>query len=503
MCRHRYIDYEFLSEDKQYCDFNKLIDLPLDKDGLCIFHSADIDWKREMGFVEWLKQLKEIFIEKKKKINFTEFHFTAVKEKNQIDYLHLLTDADLKHSTFHHMIHGEHLTIHGSLNFSHCILYPVIRFADCHFKGQLKLTEIEVTDDSLVPIMIFHECELHDTFYYVHNKNVNMNFSFRGCEFHSIQMEDFTNDEDIGEFECVNCDIKVFYLRNCIIYNPDFSYTKFYTSEIQNVVFREETVFDHIKVESNLKFYGGEDYSIFDGTTRFDVDFEKLNGQIYFENANLSTFLKPHKEKLFEFEKRENGKVQIGSGCIKYRVLSPDIKYKIKDFHQHLITEIGHSFATFFTQYNGFNLGIEVRNKTKQDITLFYFTDDDVDKDEFMQMLGMVSERIFGMSSEHVIETPVHQDAVVNFQIDLIRTVTKIAYQIQKHNWKIGDSKAFFESLNLSPNIHLDEKSTHAFLQSIDVNDFLKTVQNLSISVTQNGDNSKFIGFVNTDKINE
>lgn len=499
MCKHRYQDYESLPKEKQYCSFNELIDLPTDKDGMCIFHSTDIRWKQEQDFVKWLTSLRVTLIEKQEDINFAEFHFVAEQNKSQIDYIQTLTDADLQYSTFHHMIHGEDIIIQGSLNFSHCTLYPVIRFANCRFQGLSKFTEINITDDSLVSMMIFHECIFSDTFYYVHNKLVNMNFSFRGCEFDSIQMEDFRNEEYVGEFECIDCNIKVFDLRNCMIYNPDFTGTTFYTADIYNVAFREETVFNDIKVENNLKFVGGTDYSIFEGTTNFDVDFQNLKGNLYFENANLSTFLKPHKERLLEFEKKENSKVEIGTGCIKYRVLSSDFKFKLKDFHHHLITEIGHSFATFFTQYNGFNLGIEVRNKTKHDITLFYFTDDDIDKDEFLQMLGNASSRIFGVETENIQETPSHQDAVVNFQIDLLRSLTKIAYQIQKNNWQISDSKAFFNSLNLNPNIYLDEKSTHAFLEKINVNEFLQTVKGLSINVNQKGDKNIFIGVVNKE----
>lgn len=500
MCKHRYKDYESLPKEKQYCFFNELIDLPLDKDGMCIFHSTNIKWKREQDFVKCLEKLKETLIEKQQDLNFSEFHFVAGKGKTEINYFHLFTDSDLQYSTFHQMLHGEDLNIQGSLNFSHCTLYPIIRFVDCNFEGTIKFTEIDVTDHSLEPMMIFHECMLSDTFYYVENKKVNMSFSFRGCEFDSIQMEDFRNEEYIGEFECMDCDIKVFDLRNCMIYNPDFTGTTFYTADIYNVSFREETVFENITIESNLKFVGGDDYAIFEGTTRFMVDYDNLQGQIYFENANLSTFLKKDKEKLLEFEKKENGKVQIGSGCIKYRILSPDMTYKIKDFHQHLITEIGHSFATFFTQYNGFNLGIEVRNKTKNNITLFYFTDDDVDKEEFIQMLGMVSERIFGVVPENMVETPHRQDAVVDFQIDFIRSLTKIAHRIHNKNWGIKDSKIFFDALNFSPNIYLDEKSAHAFLEKIDVNDFLQKVKGLSVNVNQKGDKNTFIGVVSAEK---
>lgn len=204
---------------------------------------------------------------------------------------------------------------------------------------------------------------------------------------------------------------------------------------------------------------------------------------------------------MLDYERRENGKIEIGSGCIKYRIVSDDIVYPLRDSHQHFITEVGQAFSSFFTQYNGFNLGVEVRKKTKTDITIFYFTDDDIDKKDFMRMLGESSLRVFGVNNQNIEENSTHHDALINYQLDLMRSFTKIAYQIHKNNWKMSDSKTFFNALNLSPNIYLDEKATHAFLQNINVNEILKTLTELSVNVNQDGPNNTFIGVVNTEKM--
>ena len=501
MCKHRYRDFESLEEDKQFCSYSSFIELPVDPDGLCVFHSMDIQWKKEQDFVKWLTKLKMAMIEKKAYIKFKDFHFIARKGKHQIDYFELLTETEIENCIFHQMISAKNMCISGDLSFTHCTFTSPLHFSDCHFEGTVTFMHTAVSEDTEIPIMIFQKCTFDETFHYVHNPAVNMDFSFRACTFDAVEFVDFSNKNTLGQFEFVECKVQVFDMRNCIIESPDFKGTTFYSADIENVSFRGETIFNDIKVKSHLNFIGGENHKIFDGVTHFAIDFSNLEGQIYFENANLSTFLKSHKEALLEFEKRENGKIGIGSGCIKYRILSDDMVYRLKDFHQHLIREIGHSFASFFTQYNGFNLGIEVRNKTKHDITLFYFTDDDIDKALFIQMLGDTSARVFGVVPENIDETSSRQDALVNFQIDLIRSLTKISYQIQKQNWGISDSKTFFNALNLNPNIHLDEKSTHAFLEKIDVNDFLKAVQELNINVNQNGDKNTFIGFLDSGKI--
>jgi hypothetical protein len=361
-----------------------------------------------------------------------------------------------------------------------------------------------VSEDTEIPIMMFRKCHFYQTFHYVHNPAVYMDFSFQNCVFDSVEFTEFSNLKTLGQFEFVKCSVGIFNMTDCIIYNPDFTNATFGSAEIENVSFREETIFNSIRVKSHLHFTGGEDHKIFDGVTHFDVDFENLQGNIYFANANISTFLKEDKERLLDYEKRENGKVQIGSGCIKYRMLSPDYTYQLKGSHQHLITDIGHSFSTFFTQYNGFNLGVEVKNKTKRSITLYYFTDDDIDKKTFIRILEETSGRVFGVVPSHIRkETASRRDALINYQIDLTRSITKIAYLMQKQDWKISESETFFRSLYLNPHIQLNEEAVHAFLKSIDVNDFLKAVQNLSITVNQIGNHNKFVGYVDTKNLVE
>lgn len=503
MCNHRYQNYESLPENEQYCSFNKIIDdLPLDKDGLCIFHSTDIQWKQKQDFVKWLIVLKNTLIEKKHYIKFQDFYFIARSGKHQIDYLELLSEAEIENGIFHQMIFAENMCVTGDLSFMHCVFSSALHFSNCHFEGTITFMQTDVTDDTKDPIMIFQKCTFYQTFHYVHNPAVEMDLSFRSCVFDAVEFTDFSNKKTLGQFEFVECTVSVFDMRDCIIYDPDFKGTTFNTADIENVSFRGETVFNFIKVESHLNFIGGEDHNIFDGVTHFNVDFENLQGNIYFENANISTFLKADRERLLDYERRENGKVQIGAGCIKYRLLSPDYTYQLKGSHQHLIAEIGHSFATFFTGYNGFNLGVEVRNKTKRSITLYYFTDDDMDKETFIRILEGTSGRILGVVPSHIKrETAFRRDAIINYQIDFTRSITKIAYLMQKKDWKMRDSATFFKSLFLSPNIILNEEAAHAFLKNIDVNDFLKAVQNLNLTINQIGNNNKFIGFVNTNKL--
>lgn len=501
MCNYRYSDYESVMKERQYCSSGDFLDLPLDKDGLCIFHSTDIEWKQQQDFVEWLEAYRDLLIEKDELINFSEFHFVAGQDKSYIDYLDLLGNADLLNATFHDLILCNEITVQGVLDFSKCTFHPVMRFSNCVFENDIKFTEIDVVDHVQIPLIVFMDCNFNNTLHYVHNQRVKMNLSFQRCEIDSMEIRDICNEQELGVFDITKCEIKVFDLRDCVIHNADFTDTKFYSADIYNVAFREETVFERIEVESHLKFFGGDESSIFEGITRFKLDYEKLQGQISFHNATLSSFLKHDKEQLLDYERRENGKIEIGSGCIKYRIVSDDIVYPLKDSHQHFITEVGQAFSSFFTQYNGFNLGIEVRKKTKTDITIFYFTDDDIDKKDFLRMIGESSLRVFGVNNQNIEETSAHHDALINYRLDLLRSFTKIAYQISKDNWGIKESKAFFSALNLSPNFYFDEKATHAFLENINVNEFLQSMNELNLHVNQNGPKNVFIGVVNTNKM--
>lgn len=153
-------------------------------------------------------------------------------------------------------------------------------------------------------------------------------------------------------------------------------------------------IIDEVSVKNNnihdpsmLEFYKRQKCQIDGVFQKFDMilsDYGKILQDFKYQNSRLSAML---------LEKREDEKILINSGYTKYRILLPDMTFKIKDSHQYLITEMAHSFTTFFTEINGINLNFEVRSKTKHNITLFYFTDENIDKEEFTQMLEIFSKR--------------------------------------------------------------------------------------------------------------
>lgn len=117
------------------------------------------------------------------------------------------------------------------------------------------------------------------------------------------------------------------------------------------------------------------------------LDFtEDSKGTTIIENFNLNKFENNSKLRLFEAEK--TGRVQIGTGCRKYKNRTPIKRIDIDDHNQNLVTELANTFAQFFKSKNGLNLGVEIEKQTNEFIEFYYFSDADIDYSTFLQMLA-------------------------------------------------------------------------------------------------------------------
>lgn len=505
MCKHRYNHFN-LGEDNGSCKLQEKLTqaIPIDKNGMCIFHSQEVEWKSENDFNSWLSLLIESY-GKEQSVDLREVYFIKDSVKDTIDYLEQLVDATIDGASFLDSINCENKEFIGKLNFESCHFPSVVIITDCVFKDDVIFNELRTLGDSVAPIISIEGCRFEKFFTY-DSPDLKMNFSIKDSHFDSVQFMNLTNDKELGSFDFVNCVTEIFEINDSVLHSwIDFSGSEFNTAEFEGVSFSGQTSFSGIKVKKNLKFHGKNLNYIFDGITNFSIDFEQLQGEIYFENTNLSNVLKRDKDLLMDYEKKDSGKVKIGPGCIKYRIMTPDLTYQIKEDHQHLISEIGTSFATYFTKHNGYNLGVEIRNRTRYSITLFYFTDEDFAQEEFTQLLGITSARIFGLISDTTSQVSINEDALIDFKIDMMRSFSKAAHQIQKGNWSKESSGAFFGPLLVGNHFHLDVDAANLFLENINFIEALKLMGNehgAKIAVYQTGETNIFIPKIEANSVN-
>ena len=120
-------------------------------------------------------------------------------------------------------------------------------------------------------------------------------------------------------------------------------------------------------------------------------------GIILFENVNFTKFNLESRDHLTRLEK--TGKVQIGSGCIKYRFQTEPRTISISHGNASLILEICHTFTNYFTVSNGLNLGFEVVGRDKAGVSFIYFTDEDISKRDFFERLAKTEQQLVSLLS--------------------------------------------------------------------------------------------------------
>lgn len=503
MCNYNYIRNIEDNTEERCClkDRFKNEVLPYDEDGKCIFHSKDIKWKKENHFVNWLKKLVESF-DIKEKNDLRGIQFVSDSSSKSIDYLELLENANLKDSFFHQELEVQNRAgIAGSLDFSNCSFHKGLSFVNCKFYATVKFENITVSfDESNTHKILFENCHFEEYFIFKNTQDLLAHLSFNKCYFkEEVIFKDFTNSNKSSfEFtECI-CEKNTEFEEVIILEWIDFSKTKFDHAVFKNCSFEGETSFNGIRVENNVNFIGDEDFRIFNGMTSFDIDFENLKGEISFQNANISNIYKLHKDRFLEVEKNTNGKVKIDSGCIKYRRVSPDYIFDIKSEHHHFILSLGGTFSNYFTKYNGFNLGVEVRSKTSKKITIFYYTDEDVDEDLFLQILEQTSEKVSSLFQNNHTINP-EKDEELNLYIDIYSNLMKISNQIRLGKWNISDSSKILKPIIFSPKISIDAKDLHSNIRNLIPIEQAEEIKiNISSTLNNYGEKSFIIGNLNS-----
>jgi len=173
----------------------------------------------------------------------------------------------------------------------------------------------------------------------------------------------------------------------------------------------------------------------------------------------------------------KSGKVEIGSGCIKYRFQTEVRTILIGESNASLILEIAGTFANYFTAQNGVNLGLEVTERTSEHIAFFYFTDEDIQEEEFLARLRWTEQDLWNLlaaspdvfqlldGSAEALTTP--QNAIIN-TVDgvsaLIGTFFRVGIRIAMGRWRENDTTSLLEAIRFNPDsIEARAASLHKF----------------------------------------
>lgn len=518
MCNHKYsknwhryglnIDqcaytqmYQHLKDEKnpklQIIDFQA--ELPLDKNGMCLFHSYDLNWKRENEFTKKFKQLVELLDEydTKQYYDFAEFVFVGdckSKKNSEIFEFKLFETVFKKEAKFYGAVFID------SVEFNGVTFKTGVNFDDATFKKRLVMQKC-ILDSAGFQNTVFEKEAVFGNIYFS-----NSNTTFTGSVFYnSVRFWDskfegmtifsgaiFNKSEGI-DFAAIFRNIvfehiaiftdSTFYcpveFREVAFYlNAEFTDISFMASKSTIRYSQSNTLFHDIDLKENgiILFESTDSQKkLFNET---DVDFhfkEDIKGIIRFKNVNFNNISNKSREQLKRFEKA--GNVEIGPGCIKYRFQTETKTIFVGKDNQCLILELTQTFTNYFTAKNGWNLGFEIMARESDRILFFYFTDEEITEDQFLERLKSTEKDLWNLiyqyphSKELALKKKnvthgfpqIPSENVLINAIDglasLMSIFFRVAIRISLGKWKKKDTASLIHAIdfdNSAPAIHVD-----------------------------------------------
>lgn len=493
MCAYK---YSVEGEPLILCSLEqKISDLPIDNKGLCIFHSNDWKWKKQLQFFNYLKNYKELSKKSGNRMDLRGVGFIAESGKKSIDYIGLLTGSLLHGSCFKDTVKiagrsNRKKIIKGVLDFNHCRFEKSLILTSCVFKSKLSFCNNFFSSDSSNSLSI-KNCDVEDYFEFSNQREFAINFWIEDTHFYKEAF--FSKIEANGdEFEISgNFFHSYVSFSQCSIVNhfTDFSHNTFkgYT-EVSDMAFYGLTLFNGLIIEDRLLICGGVTNNVFYGETEFDINPKKVTGQIIFEKVQLTAVVKTHLDYIMYLEKvgyRNKKKIVIGPGCIKYRYQTPIKKLKMGTQNGYIIEEFTRCFTSFLSNTVQKTIGIEIVARSSNSISFFYYSDAHFAKGEFEQIFTQGQDVFFDIMDNNNLSNYV--DIPRKNQLNILQTkatqnaiFSKILSQISEKQWNLSDTKVFSDSLLLPSQQEIFAEELHGLLSKIDLDKILQSMLSTS-----------------------
>lgn len=505
MCNYKYIEEDSRGEKQIFsCCLENYFSLlasvthekyvlPIDKNGYCIFHSEDIEWKRRNNYDYWMQTL---------------FKFLSLVDKGAIDYEHNgWKEFDLRGIRWltSYEEGEESVILLDRLNyqsdmylfFQGGIFYDAVRIRNCkspETETDLSLckffSSVSVTDTTL-------KCISFDNSLFQNGLDIGKCVFVQDAAFYSMEVAGELCIASTVFKGPVNFSFSVFnttiWMLNGVNFemNTDFSSCVFNGAmEIENVTFGVGTTFKNAAFNDFCDFIECEYYEdmifesenlenrMFNKSIRFNLNEDDMHGCFHFQNVNFFKIVEKDRKLLLKLQK--DSKTIIGSGCIKYRVQSPVAMIKTDSINQNIIEELTYSFSKYFFHSSGFNLGVEFLEKRIDQISLFYFTDEDIELDTFLERLSFWGSKYWTFPSdvsELQFERSEAAVAKLDDYVSKSMSIGKIAVRSMCGYWNEMDTSLLFKAI---PGTE-DEETKINELIKLNATKIIMQIQNLNV----------------------
>ncbi len=464
--------------------------LPLDDRGACIFHSQNIAWKRANNFERRFLQLLQLLDADGTvtRYDFAEFVFVGIEIQTKGGTQHHLLriadmsfklQADFTGSSFLDSFELDRVDFQKGANFSETTFYRDLKVTQTRFVG-FEFDKAKAEHLAFFIKVEFLSFALFNGAHFM-GRTEGHAVKFEDARFEGIadfsgatfavessagflktRFEDFT-DFGRAEFSCHTVFTEVHFASVTefidTLFNPGSAAARYRGAAVE---------FNNIEVPAGavLTFMSTDlQKKMFNHDVQISLKQDPA-GTIRFKNVNFSMFSPQSKERLTQLAKF--GRVEIGSGCIKYRFQTDIRTISISQGNAPLVLEICQTFANYFTASNGINLGLEIVERDTTKVSFFYFTDEDISESAFRERLARTEQSLWNLLSASYEEqilaleappdtalTPRKESALIN-AVDgvsaLLGTFFRVGARLALGTWKEADTKALLTAIRFNDN---------------------------------------------------
>jgi hypothetical protein len=465
--------------------------LPIDVNGACLFHSGELEWKRAHDLPGAFRRLVRLLDEHgtERHYDFAEFVFvgseTSTKRGGTEHVLRIedtvfLKQAHFTAARFHDRVEMARVRFPNGMGMDGATFPRGLAVTDAYINGaamsgarfgHTRFVRVEFASYALFDDARFtgtapgggRSVYFGESVFRGLTNFTGAVFDLHGdssAAFEHVRFEEFTDFRDTR----FNCHAEFRYPTFADI--ADFIDTGFEMVGTSARYAGAAAEFTGISVTDRgvLTFRSTDPGSkLFAHDVEVTFDHGEPVGTVYFENVNLTSFVNGSRQRLLELARE--GRVQIGPGCIKYRVQTSLRTVPVEAGNAPLVVELCQTFANYFSASHGLNLGVEIVSRDRKRVSFFYYTDEDVPEAEFLERLAQAERGLWNLlsagSHDPVLalpgpggEAPERDESAVINAVDglsaMLGTFFRVGARIAMGRWRETDTRALLGAIRFN-----------------------------------------------------
>lgn len=471
MCKHKYEHDFILGGTCEWLSFFADIynqtniknitysELPIDSEGYCLFHSEDLQWKRDNNFVERLTELMHLLnndpIDSDEDIAFVDFIMVgncSLENNFNTHKYHLEAENEnimyFKNTYCKKYFRIQHARFVDPVVLEKCFFKYDLILDNCVFESSISARKVVTGTDLYIENTAFNGNLVLDDKNRIYSNLTVLDSTFLGrTNFSGLTIEqksvvDSNNFGKTTDYVNFNCAFDGGF---------EFSRNEFFSICFDCCSFFGDSSFMELNqkgawqmfqptISGKMAFIGTEDNLLFNSKTALEITsdcFDHL-GHVIFDYCNIKDLGTAFIANIKELELMEL--VEIHPSCRIDRLTVVYEYYPYSNLKKNIIEDFVHLITRYFSKWHAVNLSVNIyRDKRSSKIKIVFKTVDNITDEEFNHIMSKFSTTIVNaenMDSEIA-------DIVQNFKymVDrLAANVTEIGVDEMKNILTLNNS---------------------------------------------------------------